>query len=65
MANSQKPVCKLIGEDGNVFNIIGLVRRCLIASNRHDEGEEFARKAFACSSYDEVLQLAMTYVEVE
>jgi len=65
MKTINKPVCKLIGEDGNVFNIIGLVSKCLKRSGLRDESNEFIRKAFACQSYDEVLQLAMTYAEVE
>ena len=31
-----KPPCKLIGEDGNVFSIIGRVRRALTAAGQED-----------------------------
>jgi len=60
-----KPVCKLTGEDGNVFNVIGVVSKCLKANGFRDEGNEFTSRAFTCSSYDEVLRLAATYVEVK
>jgi len=60
-----KPVCKLIGSDGNVFNIIGCVSRTLKQAGLKDKAEEFTKKAFSSHSYDEVLQLAMMYIEVE
>lgn len=60
-----KPPCKLIGEDGNVFNIINLVKKALTKAGMPDKAKEFQAKAFASHSYDAVLQLAMEYVEVE
>ena len=62
---TNKPVCKLVGEYGNVFNIIGLVRDCLRKNGQSVQAREFVSKAFSAGSYDEVLRLAMTYVEVE
>jgi len=61
----EKPSCKLIGEDGNVFNIIGRVSQALKGAGMKDKAEEFTKKAFASKSYDEVLRLCMDYVEVE
>ena len=61
----EKPTCKLVGEDGNVFNIIGRVSKALKSSGQPEKAEEFQEKAFASGSYDEVLVLAMEYVEVE
>ena len=57
-----KPECKLIGEDGNVFNIIGRVSKSLQQAGLKKEAAEFQNKAFNSGSYDEVLQLAMKYV---
>jgi len=51
--------------ESSIFNVIGLVSKCLKSNGLRDEGNKFTREAFACSSYNEVLQLAMTYVEVE
>jgi hypothetical protein len=65
MNTVNKPTCKLMGEDSNVFNIIGLVKRCLQKNGMADKAVEFQTKAFAAQSYDEVLQLAMKYVEVK
>jgi len=60
----EKPECKLIGEDGNVFAIIGTVSRTLKRAGLKEEAKEFVDKAFAAHSYDEVLCLCMDYVEV-
>ncbi|NLH78726.1 MAG: hypothetical protein GX465_17015 [Acidobacteria bacterium] len=59
-----KPKCKLVGEDGNVFNIIGRVSKSLQQAGLKKEAAEFQDKAFNSGSYDKVLQLAMEYVEV-
>ena len=59
-----KPQCKLIGEDGNVFFIIGKVTRTLKEFGYPDKAKEFQEKATASKSYDEVLQLVMDYVEI-
>ena len=46
-----KPVCKLIGEDGNVFNIIGRVSTTLRKAGLRDEAGKFTEEAFGCKSY--------------
>jgi hypothetical protein len=60
-----KPKCKLIGEDGNVFFIIGKVHQVLKSNGLQDEAELFKTQAFSSQSYDEVLQLLQEYVDVE
>ena len=64
MKEPDKPVCKLVGEDGNVMNVIGLVRRELVAAGQPERASEFVRRAFAAKSYDAVLQLCFEFVEV-
>lgn len=59
-----KPVCKLIGTDGNVFAIIGNVGKSLKRAGLKDEAKEFTDKTFECGSYDAVLRLASEYVQV-
>jgi hypothetical protein len=60
-----KPVCKLLGEEGNVFAIIGRVSATLKRAGLEEQANEFRDKAFNAGSYDEVIQLAMKYTEVE
>lgn len=60
-----KPTCELIGQDGNVFAIIGAVSKTLKRAGLKEQASEFTKRAFSSSSYDEVLRLVMEYVEVE
>ena len=59
-----KPACKLIGTDGNVFSIIGRVRRSLVEAGQEDRAREFVERAYRAESYEEVLVLCLEYVEV-
>jgi hypothetical protein len=59
-----KPVCKLVGEDGNVFSIIGRVSQALKRANQREKAAEFVDKATHSKSYDAVLALCFDYVEV-
>jgi len=59
-----KPRCKLIGKNGNVFNIIGLVRKALREAEQPEKAKEFSERAFAAESYDVVLGMADEYVEI-
>lgn len=61
----RKPPCRLVGENGNVFNIIGLVSRALKRDGQPDRAKEFVEKAMSSSSYDEVLILLHEFVKAE
>lgn len=56
---------KLVGENGNVFVVIGKTVKELQRAGHHDLAKEYKEKCFNAKSYDEVLQLTMQYVEVE
>lgn len=59
-----KPDCKLIGEDGNVFNLMAIVYRTLQKEGRKDKGEEMQKRVWASQSYNEALHIFMDYVEI-
>lgn len=59
-----KPTVQLVGEDGNVFNIIGLVSRALKKAGQPEQAKEFTARAFQARSYDEVLRLTFEYADV-
>jgi len=61
----REPLCRLIGTDGNVFSIIGRVRRALEHDGQPDRAREFVKRVFASKSYDEALALCLEYVEVK
>lgn len=59
-----KPKCVLVGEDGNVFNLAGIVSRTLRKAGQADKAKEFQTKLFKCGSYDDALVLMQDYVEI-
>jgi hypothetical protein len=60
-----KPIVKLINEDGNIFSIMGRVTKALKQNGMEDKAKEYSDKIWDCASYDEALRITMEYVEVE
>jgi len=65
MEVNRKPSVKLIGEDGNIFSILGRVSRTLKEDGKEEQAKEVSERVMASSSYGEALQIIMEYVEVE
>ena len=61
----EKPKVKLIGEDGNVFNLIGLCSKALRKAGQSDKAIELSTKVFSCGSYNNALNLISEYVDIE
>jgi hypothetical protein len=59
-----KPVCKLVGENGNVFNLISLASKSLKKAGLKEQATEMAEKCFHAEDYDHALRIIMKYVEV-
>jgi hypothetical protein len=60
-----KPVAKLIGEDGNVFNLLGICSRTLKAAGQGDLAKNLLyRVTHDTRSYDEALAVMAEYVEI-
>ena len=60
----QKPDCPLIGEDGNIFNLLGLAARTLRGNGMAERASEMMKKAAASDSYDEALCVIGEYVNI-
>jgi hypothetical protein len=65
MPKAEGVTCKLIGMDGNVFNIISIVVREMKRSGFVELAKEYQDACFKAHSYDEVLRITMEYVEVD
>ena len=59
-----KPKCKLIGEDGNIFNLIAIASRVLRQNKMSDKATEMQNRIYASGSYDEALAIIQEYVDV-
>lgn len=55
---------KVIGEDSNIFNLLGLVTRELKRNGYRDLAKELPPQIFECDSYDKALTILDRYVEL-
>ena len=60
-----KPIVNLIGQDGNVFNLIGICSKALKGAGQHEQAKEMTEKIFKSKSYDEALTIMQDYCEVQ
>ncbi len=60
-----KPKCKLVGADGNIFNLIRLAKKALNKVDQNIQAKEMTARVYEAESYDTALQIIMEYVEVE
>jgi hypothetical protein len=61
---NEKLKCKLIGEDGNVFNLIAIAARTLRRTGQSKAAKEMTDRILQCGSYDEALMIIQEYVEI-
>ena len=59
-----KPDCPLIGQDGNIFNLVGIASRTLKRNGMADEAEEMAGRVFSSKNYDDALSIIGEYVNI-
>ena len=60
----QKPNCKLLGEDGNVYNLLGIASRTLRRSGLADQVKEMCDRVYSSGSYGEALCIIGDYVNI-
>jgi len=60
----QKPDCPLIGQDGNVFNLVGLAARILRENDMKEQAKEMSARVFVSGSYHEALGIIGEYVNI-
>ncbi len=61
---NSKPVCKLIGQDGNIFNLVSIASRTLKDYGLKDEAKEMQGRVFSSQNYHEALNIIGEYVEI-
>ena len=63
MAEKEKPMCPIIGANGNIFNILGIASVTLKRNGMADEAQEMYSRVTSSGSYEEALAIIMEYVE--
>ena len=61
----QKPQMELLGQDGNIFGIMGRASRLLKRAGQHEQADEMVSRVTACGDYYEALNIISEYVETE
>lgn len=61
---SEKITVKLVGKNGNAYNLLAIVRKALRENGMQDKVEEFTKKATS-GDYDHLLATCCEYVNVE
>lgn len=60
----KRPKCALIGQDGNIFNLMGIASRTLKNNDMRDLATEMCNRITSSKSYDEALCILGEYVEI-
>lgn len=60
----QKPDCPLVGEDGNIYNLLGIAARTLRENGMNEQASEMMERATTSGSYDKALGIIGEYVNV-
>ena len=62
----EKPDCPLIGEDGNIFHLLGVASRTLRENGMREQAEEMRQRIMggSCHSYEEALMIISDYVNI-
>ena len=62
--SKNKPNCKLIGEDSNIFNLLARASRTLKDNGMKDEADEMWKRVTSSGSFDESLCIIGEYVNI-
>ncbi|OUO30748.1 hypothetical protein [Flavonifractor sp. An306] len=60
-----KPKMELLGQDGNIFSIMGTASQLLQMAGMHDQNREMIDRVTSCGDYDQALHIISEYVETE
>lgn len=63
-AEKVKPDCELIGQDGNIFNLMGIASHTLKQNGMADEAKEMCGRVTSSGSYCEALNIIGDYVNI-
>lgn len=64
LTEPQKLKCPLIGQDGNIFNLMGIASNTLKRNGMPDKAKEMCERITSSASYVEALSIIDEYVEI-
>ncbi len=59
-----KPDCPLIGQDGNIFNLVGIAAKTLKRNGLSSEASEMTERVFNSGNYEETLGIIGEFVNI-
>lgn len=62
---TEKPIAKVLGQNGNVFNLIAICSRALKDNGQSDKAKEMSDRVFDSESYNEALSIMSEYCELQ
>lgn len=63
MAERKRPMCPIIGADGNIFNLLGIASRTLKNNGMADEAKEMYDRVTSSDDYLKALCIIGEYIE--
>ena len=64
-SDKRKPKVKIVGQDGNVFNLMGICANALKRAGQYEEAAELQKRVMSSGSYGEALIIMLEYVDDE
>ena len=62
--NNKKPNCPLIGQDGNIFNLMAIASRTLREHDMAEQATEMCERIRNCGNYYSALGVIGEYVNI-
>lgn len=61
---NNKPKAKVLGKEGNVFNLLSICSKSLKDDGQHDNAKRMTDEVFESASYEEALRIMSNYCEL-
>ena len=61
----QRPKMELIGQDGNIFAVLGRASRLLKENGQPDQAKEMCDRVYQSGAYSKALNIISEYVKTE
>ena len=65
LMEKQRPKMELIGQDGNIFAVLGRASRLLKENGQPDQAKEMCDRVYQSGNYYKALNIISEYVETE